>query len=937
VEAWAVTLYDGMGRMYATGGDNPNSAGGYRAQVTLYDVMGRATDTTNPSEINSSWVPAGDDAAGWVWTHQAYDWKGRPTLTTNPDGTTKSATYGGCGCAGGEVVTVRDEVGRQQRVTSDILGRTWKTEVLDWYPSQTVYSTTTNTYNVRDQVTSVYQQVGSSGTGQTTSLTYDGHGRLKTQQSPSQTAATTYAYNRDDTVLNVTDGRGAVTNLTYNYRHQTTNISYSAPTGIAAIAAATFTYDAAGNRTSMSDGSGSVAYSYDQLSRLTSESRQFTGLSGAFPLSYSYNLVGGLTSVTDPTGAVVNYAYDKTGRMTDVTGSAFGGVTQYATSARYRAWGGVKAVNYGNGRALAVEHNTRLQVSRFDIPGVITKAYQYDADGGLHYSQDLRNQKFDRAYAYDHVGRVTQALSGIEARGGQSTTGRDRPYNESFQYDPMNHLTGRTTSYWDENHTLADEYVNDRNTYPLWSYDADGRVMVSPDVSYVYDAMGSAISFGDFSEVKTDQKFDGDGRRVRSEQWQFNEGTWAWESQRVTYYVSSSVLGGSVVTELEYNGDKRRTFVHAGGSILAWQWKGTSGVSDSVDWEHRDASGASFRTTNSTGDVIGETVASREEGYPQEIDAAGADAGLVAPLYLPPPMEEPMGSLLPYPMMREPSHPGVTYAMDGIPVTVDTFMSELNSHFASPFDVLQATLRGSTRVVGTRTTTERFTGRFQGHSSSGSDDLDAGIVRIGSGDAFAFSFTVTTQTPIYDSSSWSFSLIAGLQQPQGNPQRTAQQLRDDGINELKKRLHERPECAKLFGGEKKALKALDKIQFSFAHLGNSAIAQTIGKSITIDPAEFTEEGGMVYISQNIRNVKNAYGGYTTSWTEMMLTLSGTTFAAFGLFHEFGHVSKIYDKEYDNDGNIGNTFGFHLEQGANNEKIRMACFGELQPQKSGGGN
>jgi YD repeat-containing protein len=33
-------------------------------------------------------------------------------------------------------------------------------------------------------------------------------------------------------------------------------------------------------------------------------------------------------SLTDPTGAQVNYVYDKTGRVTSITGTAFGGVTQ---------------------------------------------------------------------------------------------------------------------------------------------------------------------------------------------------------------------------------------------------------------------------------------------------------------------------------------------------------------------------------------------------------------------------------------------------------------------------------------------------------------------------------------------------------------------------------------------------------------------------------
>jgi hypothetical protein len=81
---------------------------------------------------------------------QSYDWKGRPRITTNTDGIRKSAEYDGCGCAGGDVVTLIDEMGRQQKTYSDPLGRRWKTEALNWDGS--VYSTTEETLNARDQV-----------------------------------------------------------------------------------------------------------------------------------------------------------------------------------------------------------------------------------------------------------------------------------------------------------------------------------------------------------------------------------------------------------------------------------------------------------------------------------------------------------------------------------------------------------------------------------------------------------------------------------------------------------------------------------------------------------------------------------------------------------------------------------------------------------------
>ena len=143
-KTFSATVFGGMGMVRGTAADNPNSQGGYRGQYTKYDAMGRVSRQSNPTEIYMSatpWIVAGDDAAmGWVWTQQLYDWKGRPTVTTKADGMTKADSYGGCGCAGGQIVTFREEVGRYPRLNSDILGRPYKAEVLNWNQVHTVYS-----------------------------------------------------------------------------------------------------------------------------------------------------------------------------------------------------------------------------------------------------------------------------------------------------------------------------------------------------------------------------------------------------------------------------------------------------------------------------------------------------------------------------------------------------------------------------------------------------------------------------------------------------------------------------------------------------------------------------------------------------------------------------------------------------------------------------
>ncbi len=691
-EAYSNTIFDGLGRTTGVASNHPGSVGGYKAQLTQYDLMGRAIKESNPAEINGDWNPAGDDAAGWLYTEQTYDWQGRPRITTNTDLTTKEAGYSGCGCAGGAVVTLTDEgtmdagvfKRRQQKIYSDIFGRTVKTELLNWQGGD-IYSTTVTQYNARDQVKLVRQYAGPEGGGtyQDTTMTFDGYGRLKTKHEPEQDAGTasTWDYNDDDALQKITGARGASATYGYNNnRHLPNTITYYAPTGVASTPNVSFEYDAAGNRTSMTDGSGSVTYHYDQLSRMDWEERTFTGLSGAYRLDYDYNLAGQLTSLVEPTqfGSTLSYAYDFAGRLEAVTGSEFGGVTTYASDPKYRAWGGLKHLDYGDSpKSLDATYNSRLQAATFDVPGVLSKTYEYYADGSLRFSSDLLNHKMDRFNAYDHAARIKEAFSGAEARGEQPTN--DRPYRQTFGYDALGHLTTRASNIWQDSFTTSDTYLNNRRAD--WGYDAEGNLLAGADSSYTYDAAGRISTVASFDPVgSTIRGLDGTGQQVRTDETAYDEQTQT-STTTTKYYLRSSVLGGQVLTEIAADGGKLRTFVYAGGSVLAWQVQ--QGTGERVVWEHRDASGASFRTTDPTGYPWG--LADEEE--PAELDPTGANAGFHAPLIVPPPPDEGSDSLLPYPRFSDPRRPGVTYAVDGIPVTVDYFFQQLETSTHGSFTV----------------------------------------------------------------------------------------------------------------------------------------------------------------------------------------------------------------------------------------------------------
>jgi YD repeat-containing protein len=505
-----------------------------------------------------------------------------------------------------------------------------KTEILHWDGAGpfgtggSVYSTTLNSYNARDQVTRVrqYQGPDTSATYQDTITTYDGYARRKTGHAPQQqvdpnnsssTDHTTWDYNPDDTVQKITDARGASQSFSYNARHLVTDITYTVPSGITATAPVSYAYDAAGNRTSMTDGLGAMSYNYDQLSRLTSETRTITGV-GTYPLSYDYNLADELTSVTNPFGAQVGYHHDQAGRVDSITGSGFANVSSYASNLQYRAWGALKQLDYGNGRSLSLTYNSRLQPATYTVPGVLSKSYDYRADGRRWWSHDLIEPKFDRSYAYDQAGRITQALSGAEARN-EGTTDL-RPYKETFEYDALGHLTARPVNrVWagaGGAFTPAQQtYQNERNTG--WQYDADGNLTDSGYVQYTIDARGQAtrtvsqtiIPFnGDPNQhirsIATDstRSYDGDGNSIKNvalETIHDDDDLQADETTNTTSYQVRSTVLGKVMLEVSSE-TGRRGFVYLGSEVIAWQLPDSEAPA-TVNWEHRDPSDASFRMT----------------------------------------------------------------------------------------------------------------------------------------------------------------------------------------------------------------------------------------------------------------------------------------------------------------------------------------------------
>jgi len=647
---YSVSFLDGAGRVIAAGNYHA-STGTYGAQLTEYDVMGRVSRQSNPTETTGNLTPTGDDAGGWIYTQQTYDWKGRSLRTLHEtDGTFTEASYAGCGCAGGEVTTLTDEVGRQQKIYADALGRPWKTEVLNWPDPnnqnvRTVYATTETTLNARDQATNVRQTDNATGAYQETTMSYDGYGRLYSKHLPEQQADltnlassdhTTWTYKDDDTVLSVKDARGVEVTYGYNnHRHLVTSITFpqSLPTGVTSTANVSFEYDAAGNRTLMTDGSGTTHYNYDQLSRLTSEAKTFTGLSGSYGLTYAYNLAGEVTSIGLPFNSQeIDYDYDSTGRLSGVTGTGFNAtyyaypnqytqpVGTFASNIGYRAWGARKSMTYGNSVSESTGYNSRLQPTNYSLsntnytnttlypyPNYTSMSWTFDYydDGRLNHAWDTTNHWFDRAYSYDHAARLSESMTYRRAEGLTPTNPYPDPSHHVLSYDVWGNITNHTGGLYGESSPDSASYANNRRSG--WSYDSQGNTTVDASYNHTFDARGMStrastgliLVNGQYEPVlDINETYDGDGRPSQRVQTMYKQGLCCDENGnpgdpiedvQYSYYVRSSVLGGAVLADVG-QGDVN---IYFGRERIA-----KANGSSQVTFEHHNPATGSWVTTN---------------------------------------------------------------------------------------------------------------------------------------------------------------------------------------------------------------------------------------------------------------------------------------------------------------------------------------------------
>jgi YD repeat-containing protein len=381
-----------------------------------YDTAHRLNKITN---ANGELMPLTLDAAGDV---MATLWQTSGAQTTRMHSATFDALGRKLTDIGGMGQTSTYGYDSQGNLTGTKTALTWTTgqtpDALNRIKTITdPYShTTSTTFDAHDRPLTV-----TDPNGHVTTYTYDGFGEVISVASPDS-GTTVYHYDLDGNVSSKTDGASQVTNLTYDAMDRPLTRKYPADSTLNVA----YTYDQTGHGkgigrlTSLTDQAGSLSLTYDESGNILTNARTIG--STVYTTSYSYNGQRTVKTITYPTaGWIATYARDAAGQVTGVTATQPGhSAVSLVSSVTHLPFGPVSSLSWGNG----VTHVTNFDAD-YRQTGLTDKAasaiqslaYAYDADNNLHTIMDAITAANSQTLGYDHLERLTSAVSGTGGYG----------------------------------------------------------------------------------------------------------------------------------------------------------------------------------------------------------------------------------------------------------------------------------------------------------------------------------------------------------------------------------------------------------------------------------------------------------------------------------------------------------------------------------------
>ena len=479
-------FYNGLGELLQTQRVGSIVDGTQKTVVTdyQYDNMGRLAKETKPYSINYAATPVFQTQNfSQPYTVTNYDLLGRPLSVTEPNGNAVTYSYDGL------VITQSDPAQNQTVTTKDTWGR-----VVSVQPP--TGPGLTYEYDERGLLKDVYK--GSGGTQTHTHIDYDQGGR-KTGLIDPDMGTWAYDYDALGNLISQIDARTCVTTLAYDNLNRLTGKIFSGPDECASTASITYVYDqntyGVGRRTSMTDGSGSTAWSYDTRGRMISETKVISG--NSFTTGWTYNSADQPLTMTYPDGEVLTYETLSDGNLSSIRNASN---FYYLSSSKYDEAGRTKELKLSDNLLTKsfVYHSwtTSTKGGRLNTMTVVNStsqtlqnlAYDYDSRGNIANINDSVAVEYS-VFAYDLLSRITSMLV-TQGQGGSTL------HSEAFSYNPGNGtLFGKgvdadsllTYDYDDANHSHAVTGFNG-NSY---EYDDNGnqvtRVIGEATYTLIYD------------------------------------------------------------------------------------------------------------------------------------------------------------------------------------------------------------------------------------------------------------------------------------------------------------------------------------------------------------------------------------------------------------------------------------------------------------------
>ena len=455
-----------------------------------YDDADRLTQVTDPA--NSITAYAYDTESNLTGITDAltrattfnYDSLGRVTKTTFPSYFIETYGYDNVG----NLTSKTDRNGNTVTYTYDQLNRL----KAKYYPDST---SVTYSYDNDSRLTQVQDPTG------TYQMAYDNMGRVK-QTTTNYTFLTTktftvsYGFDAGSNRTSMTDPENGATSYSYDSLNRLTTLAPPSAFGSGSFG---FSYDALSRRTQLTrPNSVSTSYTYDSLSRLLSvtHAKHSTTLDGA---SYTMDAAGNRTSRTPlPSGTATNYSYDAIyelltatqGSTTtesysyDVVGNRLSslGVSPYSynTSNELTAKPGVTYTYDSNGNTLTKVVSSNTTTYAWDYENRLTSVMLPSSGGTVSFKHDPFGRRIEKIsptttsiFAYDGNNLVeeTNSSGAVVAR-----------YTQGTNIDePLAMLRSAATSYYEADGLgSVTSLTNSAGaTGQTYTYDSFGKVTAS--------------------------------------------------------------------------------------------------------------------------------------------------------------------------------------------------------------------------------------------------------------------------------------------------------------------------------------------------------------------------------------------------------------------------------------------------------------------------